>query len=67
MQRKMKKCYVNLERLSEPKIKRRLVKVDMKYKISSQDTLKIDEIKTKNLDNFNETNSEENVSNFLKS
>ena len=67
MQRKMKKCYVHLERLSEPKIKRRLVKVDMKYKISSQDTLKIDEIKTKNLDNFNETNSEENVSHFLKS
>ena len=67
MQRKMKKCYVHLERLSEPKIKRRLVKVDMKYKISFQETLKIDEIKTKNLDNFNDNNREDNVSHFLKS
>ena len=67
MQRKMKKCYVHLERLSEPNIKRRLVKVDMKYKISFQETLKIDEIKTKNLDNFNDNNREDNVSHFLKS
>ena len=67
MQRKMKKCYVHLERLSEPKIKRHLVKVDMKYKISFQETLKIDEIKTKNLDNFNDNNREDNVSHFLKS
>ena len=63
----MEKCYVHLERLSEPKNKISLVKVDTKNKISSQETLKIDEITTKSLDNFNDNNTKDNVSHFLKS
>ena len=45
MQGITKKCYVLLERLPELKIKKCSIKVDMKYLFSSQETLKVDEIK----------------------
>ena len=45
MQGIIKECYVHLERLSEQVIKKCSVKTHMKYLFSSEETLKLDEIK----------------------
>ena len=45
MQGIIKKCYVHLERLPEHMIKKCSIKIDMKYLFSSEETLKLDEIK----------------------
>ena len=64
MQGIITKCYVLLERLPELKIKKCSIKVDMKYLFSSQETLKVDEIKIEEHKDLDGNIYKDNVSLF---
>ena len=64
MQRIMNKCYVHLERLPEHVIKKCSVKIDMKYLSSSEETLKLDEIKIEEFEDLDGNIYNDNVSLF---
>ena len=64
MQGIIKKCYVHLERLPEHMIKKCSVKIDMKYLSSSEETLKLDEIKIEEFEDLDGNIYNDNVSLF---
>ena len=64
MQGIIKKCYVHLERLPEPVIRKCSIKIDMKYLFSSEETLKLDEIKIEEHEDLDGDIYNDNVSLF---